>query len=192
MVPTDDEITPGALASSAMIGDAPLDLPGIAALMRASGDAAIAEIRALGRLSGVAPAPGEWSAREVLGHLIEADRRGFVGRIRAVVGQDHPTFETWDQPAVAAERGDAGRDPELLITEFLEGRERGLSFVSGLDVAVCARTGLHPIVGELSVWDLLHEWVHHDREHLAQIMRVTQSLVWPAMGNARRFSDPAG
>lgn len=175
-----------------MNGDVPLTLPRIAALMRTSGDAAIAEIRALGTLSSVAPAPGEWSAREVLGHLIEADRRGFVGRVRVVVGEDHPTFETWDQPAVAAERGDAERDSEGLIAEFLEERERGLGFISGLDAAACTRTGLHPVVGELSVWDLLHEWVHHDREHLAQILRVTRSLVWPAMGNARRFSDPGG
>ena len=28
------------------------------------------------------PAEGEWCAKEVLGHLIEAERRGFAGRIR--------------------------------------------------------------------------------------------------------------
>jgi hypothetical protein len=170
--------------------DPRLSPPRIAALMRASSDAAVAEIRALGELAGVAPAPGAWSAREVLGHLVEADRRGFVGRIRAVVAKDRPTFQTWDQPAVAAERKDAERDSETLIAEFLAGRERDLDDVAGLDAASCARTGFHPVVGELSAWDLLHEWVHHDREHLAQIMSVTQSLVWPAMGNARRFSDP--
>lgn len=170
----------------------PLSPPEIAALSRASGDAAVAEIRALGSLSGVAPAPGEWSAKEVLGHLIEADRRGFVGRIRAVVSQDRPTFETWDQPAVAAERRDAEREAEELIGEFLAEREQGLNFVAGLDPVACTRTGIHPVVGELSISDLLHEWVHHDREHLAQILAVTQSLVWPAMGNARRFSDPSG
>jgi hypothetical protein len=93
---------------------------------------------------------------------------------------------------VAAERGDSERDSEVLIAEFLEERERGLRFISGLDVAACAGTGFHPVVGELSAWDLLHEWIYHDREHLAQILRVTRSLVWPAMGNARRFSDPSG
>jgi hypothetical protein len=164
----------------------------VAVLMRASGDAAIAEIRALGSLSGVAPASGEWSAKEVLGHLIEADSRGFVGRIRAVVSQHRPTFETWDQPAVAAARRDAGRDSEELIAEFLVEREAGLDFVRGLDAVACTRVGTHPVVGELSVSDLLHEWIHHDREHLAQILAVTQSLVWPAMGNARRFTDPSG
>ena len=162
----------------------------IVALVRASTDAAVAEVRALGSRSGVAPAPGEWSANEVLGHLIEADRRGFVGRMRAAVDEERPTFVPWDQPAVAAARGDAARDPEALIAEFLGEREAGLRFAASLDAVACARQGVHPRVGLLSVGDILHEWVHHDREHVAQMLAVSQALVWPAMGNARRFSDP--
>lgn len=171
---------------------APLAPAEIAALVRASGDAAVAEIRALGDRSRIPPAPGEWSASEVLGHLIEADRRGFVGRMHLVVHEDRPTFEPWDQPSVAAARRDQERDPEGLVAEFLAAREDGLRFVASLDEAALARVGLHPHVGELSISDLLHEWVHHDREHLAQMLAVSQSFVWPAMGNARRFSELDG
>jgi hypothetical protein len=38
--------------------------------------------------------------------------------------------------------------------------------------------------------DVLHEWVHHDRNHLQQIMGNVQAFVWPALGNAQRFSLP--
>jgi hypothetical protein len=31
------------------------------------------------------PAPGEWCVKECLGHIIEADRRGFSHRIRDVL-----------------------------------------------------------------------------------------------------------
>ncbi len=158
--------------------------------MRASGDAAVAEVRALGGRSRIAPRPGAWSANEVLGHLIEADRRGFVGRVRLALQEDRPTFEPWDQPAVAAARRDHEREPEDLVAEFRAVREDGLRFVAGLQQVDCARVGLHPAVGELSISDLLHEWVHHDREHVAQMLAVSQSLVWPAMGNAQRFSQP--
>ena len=41
-----------------------------------------AELAALARAAGWRPAPGEWSANECVGHLIEAERRGFAGRIR--------------------------------------------------------------------------------------------------------------
>jgi hypothetical protein len=93
---------------------------------------------------------------------------------------------------VAAARRDQERDPEGLVAEFLAVREDGLRFVASLDEAALARVGLHPHVGELSISDLLHEWVHHDREHLAQMLAVSQSFVWPAMGNARRFSELDG
>ena len=35
---------------------------------------------------------------------------------------------------------------------------------------------------------LLHEWVHHDRNRLRQILTNVQARAWPHMGNARRFS----
>jgi hypothetical protein len=38
------------------------------------------------------------------------------------------------------------------------------------------------------VADLLHEWVHHDRNHLKQLLANVQAFVWPHMGNAQRFS----
>ena len=165
----------------------PLEIVG---LMRVSTAAAAAEVRALGDRAGVRPAPGEWCANEVLGHLLEADRRGFTGRVREALAEDHPFFREWDQPAVAAGRHDAERDPESLVRELLAQREADFELVAGLDATDLARGGTHPTVGELTVENLLHEWVHHDREHLAQLMAVTKVLTWPAMGNARRFSDP--
>ena len=162
----------------------------IAALMRVSTDAAAAEIRALGDLARRRPEPDEWCANEVLGHLIEADRRGFIGRVRACLAEDHPTFMPWDQPGVAAARRDREKDPEAMVAEFLAQRGEDLALVAGLGEADVDRAGEHPSVGPLSVRNLLHEWVHHDREHLAQLMAVSKALAWPAMGNARRFSDP--
>ena len=174
-----------------MVEPAPLSLDHIVALVRASTDAAVLEVRALGEHARLAPAPGEWGANEVLGHLVEADRRGFVGRIRALLASDRPLFEAWDQPAVAAARRDAEREPAALVEEFRAERGEGLRFVASLDPGSLGRLGVHPHVGELSASDLLHEWVYHDREHLAQLLAITQAIVWPAMGNARRFSDPS-
>ena len=39
--------------------------------------------------------------------------------------------------------------------------------------------------------NLLNEWVHHDREHLAQLLAVSQTFAWPAMGNSRKFAEPS-
>lgn len=163
----------------------------ITTLVRASTDAIVGEIRALGDRARWRPAAGEWSANEVLGHLVEADRRGFVGRVRLVLDNDRPTFQRWDQPAVAAARHDDERDPEDLVREFLAVREPDLALAAGLDSASLGRAGVHPAVGELTVENILHEWVHHDREHLGQIYAIARALVRPGMGNARKFADPS-
>jgi len=52
------------------------------------------------------PAPGEWCAQEVVGHLIEAERRGFAGRIRIILAEETPRLQAWDQDEVARARHD--------------------------------------------------------------------------------------
>jgi hypothetical protein len=102
---------------------APLGPKQIATLLDASRRAIILEVEALVPHGDFRPMPGIWCPNEVVGHLIEADKRGFQ-------------------------------------------------------------------VGDVTVRDILHERVHHDRDHLAQLTALTQRPVWPGMGNARRFSQP--
>jgi DinB superfamily len=134
------------------------------------------------------PAPGEWCAKEVVGHLIEAERRGFSGRIRIILGANEPRLERWDQNEVARARRDCERDSTALVDELAELRADGVRLVTGLTATDLQRAGLHPTVGRLAVGDLLHEWVHHDRNHLRQIYANLQSFAWPHMGNAQRFT----
>ena len=134
------------------------------------------------------PAPGQWCVNEILGHLIEAERRGFSGRIQLILDADEPRFEPWDQDAVARARRDCERDGRALVDELAALRRGGIALVERLRPSDLTRGGQHPKVGHLRVADLLHEWVHHDRNHLAQITAAVQAAVWPHMGNARRFS----
>ena len=75
-----------------------------------------------------------------------------------------------------------------LAAEFDALRAEGVALVRGLRPADLERFGQHPEVGRLRVDELLGEWVHHDRNHVRQLLAVTQARVWGQMGNARRFS----
>jgi hypothetical protein len=176
-------------------GERPLDPATIADLLAATAATVALELRALGPVAGWRPVPGEWSANECVGHLIEAERRGFAGRIRTILAAARaaeangpPVLETWDPPAVA----EARRDHELPATELAETfaalRTESVALVRGLSPVDLGRSGLHPQVGELRVDELLGEWVHHDRDHVRQLLAVTQARVWDQMGNAQRFS----
>ena len=173
----------------------PLPPPVIADLLEATGETIAAELRGLGPVAGWRPEPGEWSANECVGHLIEAERRGFAGRIRTILDAAHgdqpflpPDLEAWDPPAVAEARRDHLRPPEELADEFVALRADGVALVRTLRAEDLARTGVHPEVGVLAIGELLGEWVHHDRNHVRQMLAVTQARVWAQMGNARRFS----
>ena len=150
------------------------------------------EMAALGADGGWRPAPGEWCTNEVVGHLIEAEQRGFAGRIRTILAEDRPKLVAWDQPAVAAARRDCEKSGLALAAEFRTLRTASLELVKGLRAADLDRAGSHPEVGELRIRDLLGEWVHHDRNHIRQLLANTQARVWPQMGNAQRFSALEG
>jgi hypothetical protein len=169
----------------------PLSTGQIGDLLRASAAHIVAELTALGdRWAQWRPAPGEWSANEALGHIIEADRRGFAGRIRRILAVDGVEEHGWDQLAVAAERRDHEKTVAAILAEFNTGRSAGLELIESLDEADLERFANHDRVGRVTVRNLLHEWVFHDRNHVRQILANGQARAWPAMGNARRFSHP--
>lgn len=133
------------------------------------------------------PAPHEWCALEVLGHLTEADMRAFLNRVILLREEPGSVFEPWDPDAVAAARRDHERDAQALLDEFAKVRALGVSVIRELRPEDLALAGVHPDVGELTVANLLAEWVAHDRAHLAQIGSIVRAAMLPGMGNAGAF-----
>jgi hypothetical protein len=167
----------------------PLEPAEVARLLSATVTLLRAELTALPeRVLAWHPAAGEWCVKDVLGHLIEAERRGFAGRIRIILGADAPALEGWDPAAVASARKDCARPAGALLDELAAMREESAALVGRLRSGDLDRAGLHPKVGRLSVRDLLQEWVHHDRNHVRQALANVQAYVWPALGNAQKFA----
>jgi hypothetical protein len=173
------------------MADAPLIPVEVAALLPSTVAQLRAELAALPeRVLAWHPAPREWCVKEVIGHLIEAERRGFAGRIRVILAADAPELERWEPADVARARGDCAKPAAALLDELAAMRQDSAALVRGLRAADLDRVGRHPTVGPLRVGDLLQEWVHHDRNHVRQALANVQAYVWPAMGNAQRFSQP--
>jgi hypothetical protein len=145
------------------------------------------ELKALGDDAGWHQAPGEWCARAVVGHLIEAEKRGFAGRIRIILANDHPKLAGWDQVDVEKRRNDCARVTDSVWMEFIGLRQDSVRLVRSLKPADLDRDGVHPKVGELTVRWLLHEWISHDRNHTKQMLSIAQERVWPHMGNSQLF-----
>lgn len=161
----------------------------IADLLEVSGRAYVGMLKALPP-EGAAwrPTDSEWCVSECVGHVIEAEKRGFAGRIRVMLGAENPDLLSWDQAGVASARGDCERKPDELLAEFEPLRRESVELVRSLKPEQLARPGSHSKLGRLTVGEILHEWVHHDDNHLRQALANVQAYVWSRMGNARNFS----
>lgn len=161
----------------------------VASLLDALRSAMTAEMGALSEeVLAWHPAPGEWCAKECLGHILEAERRGFNGRIRTILAESEPRLAGWDQQAVERDRNDCQRSAAELVSELNTLRDDSVALVSGLSEADLQRGGTHEKVGFVRINDLLQEWVHHDRNHFRQLQANVQAYVWPSMGNCQKFA----
>ena len=162
----------------------------IADVLEISGQAYTSLLRSLpAQLASWQPAPTEWCVNEVVGHVIEAEKRGFAGRIRTILRESEPKLQSWDQVGVSRSRRDCERHADELLKELESTRRESLALIRALKPEQLDRAGMHPKVARLTVNDLLHEWVHHDGNHLRQAYANVQVYVWPDMGNAQRFSS---
>jgi hypothetical protein len=150
-----------------------------------------AELGALGDdLAGWRPGPAEWCANEVVGHLVEADARGYAGRIRRILAAPpgvEPDELGWDQPTVAAARGDCAKPSAMLVDDLAASRRDAVALVLSLSPSDLDRTAIHATVGRVTVGQLIQEWCAHDRVHVQQLLKSVQARAWPVMGNTRRF-----
>jgi hypothetical protein len=64
------------------------------------------------------PRPGTWSVVEYACHVRDV-HRVFDGRVQAMLGEDDPQFENWDQDATALEDHYGEQDPAVVARELV-------------------------------------------------------------------------
>ena len=128
--------------------------------------------RALGRASrrrlARRPARGEWSATEVLGHLLDAEvTLGF--RIRKLAAEPGAPIVAWDQDRWTAGLRHRRADARTLAAAYAALRAANVDQVRRMSPAQRRAGGRHPAYGRLRVEQILHHWAEHDLNHIEQI-----------------------
>src|SRR5258708_13761089 len=102
-----------------MIDPRPLTPAVAARMLTASGAAITAGLEGMPEeIAGWHPAPDEWCAKECLGHIVEAERRGFAGRIRQILESPGLPIKGWNQGEVQRQRADDQRALVDLLADF--------------------------------------------------------------------------
>jgi hypothetical protein len=105
---------------------------------------------------------------ELLPHLRDWEAI-FLGRVDAIMTQDHPTLPAFDDDLWAIERDYRGQDPARVLAEFLSLRADLLDHLRHADEAAWRRTADHETAGEVDLLWLGNQVVQSDADHVAQI-----------------------
>jgi len=112
------------------------------------------------------PAPGKWSAREIVCHLADCELVYGV-RYRKILSEQDPALVAFDQDAWAA-LYEKQRLKDALAA-FLTLRSGNLSLLKSVPKSEWDKSGLHPSYGKLTLRQLVLHLADHDKNHLANV-----------------------
>ena len=135
----------------------------------------------------VRPRPHCWSIVEVVAHLDDAEEFAFRSRVAAIVEEDHPLLQSFDQNRCAQEKRYIDKNAASVLASFTEQRRHNVAWLKTLATKTLMRVGAHAEVGPISANDLLHEWAFHDLGHLKQVLEIKRYGLYPHIGNLQKF-----
>ncbi|MCU1269266.1 MAG: hypothetical protein JWN74_560 [Acidobacteriaceae bacterium] len=129
-----------------------------------------------------------WTAFDIVGHLIHADRTDWMPRAKTILqfGDTQP-FASFDR--LGHVREIQGKSLGQLLDEFARVRSEKLDELRALNLrpADLERRGRHPALGAVTLSELLATWAAHDLTHLHQISRVMAHQYRDAVGPFRPY-----
>jgi hypothetical protein len=118
------------------------------------------------------PAPGAWTAREVVHHLADSETTSYL-RLRTLLAEDQPVIAAYDQDRFA-ERLHYDRPIEASLEVFRTVRVASAQLLQSLEPAEWDRSGVHSESGPYDVATWLRIYADHAHAHAAQIARARQ------------------
>jgi hypothetical protein len=132
-----------------------------------------ARIRRAAEAAELVPPPaGQWTAQQIVLHLVAVETVVFQARLADLAATESPGWD-WVEPG-PAEAGDGETLTDSLL-QFAAARLATLDWVAELDEDGWQRSGRHATLGRLDVAGLLALAADHDEEHLSALVRLGRS-----------------
>jgi len=132
--------------------------------------------------------PETWSPYDVIGHLIHGEETDWIPRARIILedGEGRP-FDRFDRFAMFEKS--KGKSLLELLATFEQLRGESLRQLDDLNLTpeLLAKRGTHPVLGVVTLGQLLSAWVVHDLGHIRQIVRVMAKQYRDAIGPWTEF-----
>ena len=119
------------------------------------------------------PAPGKWSAREIVHHLADSEMTSAV-RLRLLVAEENAVIRAYDEKEFAA-RLHYQRPIASSLLAFQAARQSTGELLDSMTEADFAKTGTHPEHRSYGVDRWLEIYAEHAHQHAEQIRRARAS-----------------
>src|SRR6476660_1470072 len=115
-----------------------------------------------------APAPGKWTAREIVHHLADSEMTSAI-RLRLLIATPNPQIVGYDQDEFSKKLYYKDRPIEASLDAFNAARRSSAELLDRLSEAEWLREGTHTEVGRYSVERWLEIYAAHAHGHANQI-----------------------
>ena len=119
-----------------------------------------------------APAPGKWSAHEIVCHLADCEIV-FAFRLRQALAQDGHVIQPFDQEVWAAQY--KACDVRTALEVFTAVRGWNVRLIRAMSPDDLAKKVTHPERGDMTVSVVVETMAGHDLNHLAQIEAIAEA-----------------
>jgi len=115
------------------------------------------------------PAPGKWSARDILCHLTDSEM-AFGFRFRQTLAEDHHVIQPFDQDLWA--KSYSSCDARLALAALSALRAWNVALIRSVKPADLAKPVTHPERGTMTFQTIIETMAGHDRNHIKQIEAI--------------------
>ena len=120
------------------------------------------------------PAPGKWTAREIIHHLADSEMTSAI-RLRLLVAEENATIRAYDEKVFAAKLH-YNRPIANSLLAFQAARLATGDLLDAMTEAEFAKTGTHPEHGSYGVERWLEIYAEHAHKHADQIRRARAAV----------------
>jgi len=119
------------------------------------------------------PAAGEWSAIEVLGHIIDK-MEAWAARAERIAAEERPLLRSYDQDAYVRERGYQDRPLQELLDSLTQASNHFADVVEHLPADALDREGVHEESGPITLRQCILAPLDSLPGHMAQLRSAAQ------------------
>lgn len=119
------------------------------------------------------PAPGKWSAREIVCHLADCEI-AFAFRLRQTLSEDSHVIQPFDQSNWAEHY--AGYEARAALTTLCALRKWNLALIGSLSPGQQTKPVTHPERGTMTLWTIVETMGGHDLNHLYQLEAIAKNF----------------